>query len=196
MPELQLPALDEPGLRALLPAIAPGCRSFAELRKAPWRAAIQGLLTPAQRQAVEREAPERIQVPSGSRITLRYELGKPPILAVRIQEIFGLMATPRVAGGRVAVLCHLLAPNMRPQQITDDLASFWKNTYPQVRKDLRRRYPKHAWPEDPYQARPSGGQGGSGKAERGRREDEVGSNTAAPPAYRRMPTTCRRFPRP
>ena len=127
---------------------APGCRSFAELRKAPWRAAIQGLLTPAQRQAVEREAPERIQVPSGSRIALRYELGKPPVLAVRIQEIFGLLATPRVAGGRVAVLCHLLAPNMRPQQVTDDLASFWKNTYPQVRKDLRRRYPKHAWPED------------------------------------------------
>ena len=107
---------------------------------------------PSQRQAVEREAPERIQVPSGSRIALRYELGKPPVLAVRIQEIFGLLATPRVAGGRVAVLCHLLAPNMRPQQITDDLASFWKNTYPQVRKDLRRRYPKHAWPEDPLEA--------------------------------------------
>jgi ATP-dependent helicase HrpB len=149
MPELQLPALDEPGLRALLPAVASGCRSFAELRKAPWRAVIQGLLTRVQRQAVEREAPERIQVPSGSRIALRYELGKPPILAARIQEIFGLLATPRVAGGRVAVLCHLLAPNMRPQQITDDLASFWKNTYAQVRKDLRRRYPKHAWPEDP-----------------------------------------------
>jgi ATP-dependent helicase HrpB len=149
MPELQLPPLDASGLRALLPAVCPGCRSFAELRKAPWRAAIQGLLTPVQSRAVEREAPERIQVPSGRHIALRYELGKAPVLAVRIQEIFGLLATPRVAGGRVAVLCHLLAPNMRPQQITDDLASFWKNTYAQVRKDLRRRYPKHAWPEDP-----------------------------------------------
>jgi ATP-dependent helicase HrpB len=91
-------------------------------------------------------------VPSGSRIKLRYESGKPPVLAVRIQEIFGLMETPRIARGRIAVLLHLLAPNMRPQQITDDLASFWRTTYHQVRKDLRRRYPKHAWPEDPSKA--------------------------------------------
>jgi ATP-dependent helicase HrpB len=71
---------------------------------------------------------------------------------VRIQELFGLAETPRVAGGRVPVLLHLLAPNYRPQQVTDDLASFWANTYPQVRKDLRARYPKHAWPDDPYTA--------------------------------------------
>ncbi len=152
MPELELPALDAEGLRALLPAISQGCRSFEELRKASWLGMIQGLLTPQQRQAIEREAPERILVPSGSRIKLHYEPGKPPVLAVRIQEIFGLLETPRVARGRVAVLLHLLAPNMRPQQVTDDLASFWQNTYPQVRKDLRRRYPKHAWPENPYAA--------------------------------------------
>jgi ATP-dependent helicase HrpB len=71
------------------------------------------------------------------------------VLAVRIQEVFGLEETPRVAGGRVKVLMHLLAPNFRPQQITDDLPSFWANTYPQVRAELRRRYPKHAWPERP-----------------------------------------------
>jgi ATP-dependent helicase HrpB len=74
------------------------------------------------------------------------------VLAVRIQEVFGLMETPRVAGGRVAVLVHLLAPNMRVAQVTDDLASFWARTYAQVRKDLRARYPKHPWPEDPYSA--------------------------------------------
>ena len=74
------------------------------------------------------------------------------MLAVRIQEVFGLADTPRVAGGRVKVLLHLLAPNYRPQQVTDDLASFWANTYPQVRKELRARYPKHAWPEDPLTA--------------------------------------------
>ncbi len=152
MPELDLPALNADGLCALLGTVCHGCRSFAELRKAPWLAAIQGLLTPQQRLAVERDAPERIEVPSGSRIKLHYEPGKPPVLAVRIQEVFGLLETPRVARGRVAVLLHLLAPNQRPQQVTDDLASFWKNTYHQVRKDLRRRYPKHAWPEDPYQA--------------------------------------------
>src|SRR5262249_60125830 len=117
-----------------------------------WAEALQNVLTPQQRQAVEREAPERLQVPSGSRIALQYEVGRPPVLAVRIQEIFGLHDTPRIAGGRVRVLLHLLAPNHRPQQVTDDLASFWANTYPQVRRELRARYPKHAWPEDPWTA--------------------------------------------
>src|SRR6185295_17467621 len=95
-----------------------------------------------------------IRVPSGSQLPLRYDPGQPPILAVRIQELFGLRETPRIAGGRVAVLLHLLAPSMRPQQVTDDLRSFWDNTYPQIRKELRRRYPKHAWPEDPWTAPP------------------------------------------
>ena len=91
-------------------------------------------------------------MPSGSRIRLTYEPGRPPVLAVRIQEMFGAAETPRVAAGRVPVLLHLLAPNMRPQQVTDDLASFWRNTYPEVRKELAGRYPKHAWPEDPLAA--------------------------------------------
>ena len=111
-------------------------------------------LTYPQLQAVEREAPERIAVPSGNRIAVAYEEGRPPVLAARIQELFGLTETPRVAGGRVKVLLHLLAPNYRPQQVTDDLASFWKNGYPIVRKELRGRYPKHAWPEDPWNAPP------------------------------------------
>src|SRR5207248_1859326 len=113
-----------------------------------------GRLTHAQRTAVEREAPERLEVPTGSHITLKYEPGRPPVLAVRIQELFGLTDTPRLAAGRVRVLLHLLAPNYRPQQVTDDLASFWANTYPQVRKELRARYPKHAWPDDPLSAPP------------------------------------------
>jgi ATP-dependent helicase HrpB len=154
MPELQLPALDDDGMRELLTGLCQGRRSFAELRNAPWLEAIQGKLTYAQRQAVEREAPERWAVPSGSRIALRYEEGRPPVLAVRIQEVFGLRQTPRVAGGRIRVLLHLLGPNYRPQQVTDDLASFWANTYPQVRKELRARYPRHAWPEDPLSATP------------------------------------------
>jgi ATP-dependent helicase HrpB len=154
MPELELPAFDENDLRELLPTLCHGRRSFAELREAPWLDMMRGRLTPRQLQAVEREAPERLAVPSGSRIALRYELGRPPVLAVRIQEVFGLRDAPRVAGGRVRVLLHLLAPNYRPQQVTDDLASFWANTYPQVRKELRARYPRHAWPEDPWSAPP------------------------------------------
>jgi ATP-dependent helicase HrpB len=149
LPELDLPAIDDSKLRELLPWLCRGCRSFEELRRADWRQAFETLLTYDQRQAVEREAPERLTVPSGNCLALRYELGRPPVLAVRIQEIFGWQQTPRVARGRVAVVLELLAPNYRPQQITTDLASFWANTYAQVRKDLRGRYPKHAWPEDP-----------------------------------------------
>ncbi|HVS38100.1 MAG TPA: ATP-dependent helicase C-terminal domain-containing protein, partial [Gemmataceae bacterium] len=154
MPGLGLPAFDDADLRGLLEWLCVGRRSFADLRAADWLSAFQGRLTHAQRQAVEREAPERLAVPSGSRIALKYEQGRPPVLAVRIQEVFGLAETPRVAGGRVRVLLHLLAPNYRPQQVTDDLASFWANTYPVVRKELRARYPKHAWPEDPWTAPP------------------------------------------
>jgi ATP-dependent helicase HrpB len=154
MPDLQLPAFDESELRELLAWLCAGCRSFADLRNADWLSALQGKLTHPQRQGVEREAPERLLVPSGSRLALRYEVGRPPVLAVRIQEVFGLRDTPRIAGGRVRVLLHLLAPNYRPQQVTDDLTSFWANTYPQVRKELRARYPKHAWPEDPMSAAP------------------------------------------
>jgi ATP-dependent helicase HrpB len=154
IPELELPAFAEAELREVLTWLCHGSRSFADLRKADWLQALQGRLSHAQQQAVEREAPERLLVPSGSRIALRYEVGRPPILAVRIQEVFGLRETPQVAGGRVRVLLHLLAPNYRPQQVTEDLASFWANTYPQVRKELRARYPKHAWPEDPLTASP------------------------------------------
>jgi ATP-dependent helicase HrpB len=149
MPELTLPPCNNAALTELLPWLCGGCRSFADLRQADWWGALQGRLTHNQRQAVEREAPERLLVPSGNRIALKYDIGRPPVLAVRIQELFGLTETPRLGGGRVKVLLHLLGPNYRPQQVTDDLASFWANTYPQVRKDLRGRYPKHAWPEDP-----------------------------------------------
>jgi ATP-dependent helicase HrpB len=152
MPDLPLPRLDNEAIRNLLPQLITGCRSFADLRRAPWLAAMKGLFTWQQLQTIDREAPERIEVPSGSRIALQYEEGRPPVLAVRIQEVFGMKETPRVAGGRVPVLMHLLAPNMRVTQITDDLASFWANTYVMVRKDLRARYPKHSWPDDPYTA--------------------------------------------
>lgn len=154
MPEQNLPEFDEPQLRAMLPWLCPDRRSFAELRDGPWLDLLTGALTVQQQRMLDREAPQRIEVPSGSHILVQYEVGKPPVLAVRIQELFGLKATPRLAGGRVPVLLHLLAPSQRPQQVTDDLASFWKNVYPRIRKELRSRYPKHAWPEDPLTALP------------------------------------------
>ncbi|MBX3443998.1 MAG: ATP-dependent helicase HrpB [Planctomyces sp.] len=151
MPELELPDFDEPQRMRLLRELCAGRRSFAELRSAPWLHAVKGLLTYDQLRAIDREAPERVTAPSGKSFRLTYESGRPPVLAARIQDLFGLRETPRIAGGRAKVLVHLLAPNMRPQQVTDDLPSFWATTYAEVRKELRRRYPKHAWPENPLQ---------------------------------------------
>lgn len=153
-PELNLPHFEADELATLLPSLTLGRRSFEDLRRAPLLDVLRGLLDHRQAKALEAEAPERLEVPSGNHIRLTYEPGRPPVLAVRIQEMFGCTATPRVAGGRVPVLLHLLAPNMRPQQVTDDLASFWQNTYPEVRKELAGRYPKHPWPEDPLAAEP------------------------------------------
>jgi ATP-dependent helicase HrpB len=154
LPDANLPSCDLAALVQLLPELCQGRRSFAELRAAPWLEHVRGLLSWQQQQVVERAAPEKLTVPSGSQIRLEYQGHEPPVLAVRIQELFGLAKTPTVAEGRVPVLLHLLGPNYRPQQITPDLASFWKNTYPLVRKELRARYPKHSWPEDPCSAPP------------------------------------------
>jgi ATP-dependent helicase HrpB len=154
LPELELPPVDENLKLSVLRQLCLDRRSFRELQEAPWLDWLQSQFTPQQLALIDQHAPERMTVPSGSRIRLEYQLGKPPVLAVRIQELFSWTTTPRIAMGRVPVLLHLLAPNMRPQQITDDLASFWANTYEVVRKELKRRYPKHPWPDDPRTATP------------------------------------------
>nr|BFD68242.1 ATP-dependent helicase HrpB [Bdellovibrio sp. HAGR004] len=100
-------------------------------------------------QTLRREVPDRIEVPSGSKIRVVYPPDKPPYLEVRIQEVFGLMETPKVLHKSIPVTLHLLGPNFRPVQVTSSLESFWKNGYPEVRKELRIKYPKHQWPEDP-----------------------------------------------
>ncbi len=154
MPELGLPAFEDEQLADLLPSLVIGKRSFEDLRRSPIIPLLQGALRFDQLRILDQEAPERIAVPSSNLIRLVYRADEPPVLAVRIQELFGLRETPRIASGRVPVLLHLLAPNRRPQQITSDLESFWHNTYPEVRKELAGRYPKHSWPLDPLTAQP------------------------------------------
>lgn len=140
----------EPDLGSLIEQACIGKRSAEQLDLA---GAIRSMLVYPLDRRLDEFAPESIEVPTGSMIRLDYaNPNTPPVLAVRLQELFGLPETPRVGGGRVKVLLHLLAPNYRPVQVTDDLASFWKNTYEQVRKDLRARYPKHSWPDDPVTA--------------------------------------------
>lgn len=153
-PELALPTFDDAALVEFLPEFAHGARSLAELERRDLAAFLHGKLTYEQQRTLAREAPESLPVPSGSLIRLAYEKGRPPVLAARIQELFGLAETPRVARGRIGVLLHLLAPNHRPQQITDDLASFWNGAYHTIKAELRRRYPRHAWPDDPWNATP------------------------------------------
>jgi ATP-dependent helicase HrpB len=133
----------------MLPEICHGLRSLDELRAADWLALLQTKIGYDRLNEIDRLAPPELELPNGNRHAIVYETGKAPLLAVRIQELFGLKETPRVGGGRVPVLLHLLGPNYRPQQVTSDLASFWQNAYPEVKKELRRRYPKHAWPDDP-----------------------------------------------
>ena len=152
MPELELPSLDDDGIDEVLQLLCQSRTSTAELQSAPWLDQLRGRYDFPQLQQIEKHAPARITVPSGNSIVIQYAAGKPPIMEVRIQELFGWTETPRIGGGRVAIQLHLLGPNYRPQQITEDLANFWKETYQHVRKELRRRYPKHHWPDDPTAA--------------------------------------------
>jgi ATP-dependent helicase HrpB len=102
---------------------------------------------------LDKLAPTRLQVPSGSFIKLNYYTdGRPPVMEVRLQEMFGLLETPAVNEGRTKILLHLLSPGYKPVQVTQDLKSFWQTTYHEVRKELRMRYPRHHWPEDPWTA--------------------------------------------
>ncbi|MCC7475641.1 MAG: ATP-dependent helicase HrpB [Pirellulales bacterium] len=149
MPDLKLPPFGEAELIALLPGVCRGKRSLDELREANWLGVFQAQVGYDRLALVDRLAPAQYELPNGNRHPIAYEPGKSPVLAVRIQEMFGVRETPRIADGRVPLLLHLLGPNHRPQQITADLASFWQNGYVELRKELRRRYPKHAWPDDP-----------------------------------------------
>ncbi len=126
-----------------------------DLKKINLTQALLSWLTYPQQQALETLAPPKIKVPSGSHISIHYlSNGEVPILSVRLQEIFGLLETPTINNGRTSLVIHLLSPGFKPVQVTSDLKSFWSNTYFEVRSELKRRYPKHAWPDNPLEALP------------------------------------------
>lgn len=129
-------------------------RRLGDLKKLDLASCLLARLDWPKREALDRLAPAQIEVPSGSRITVNYA-EDPPVLAVQLQEMFGCTITPTIAAGRVALKLHLLSPAGRPLQVTQDLATFWRDVYPEVRKEMRGRYPKHPWPEDPLQALPT-----------------------------------------
>lgn len=159
LPELGLPAIDDATLLAtleewLLPHLD-GVSRLDELKRLPLLTILKNRLTWSQQQQLDELLPVCFTAPTGSQITLRYEAGRSPVLAVRIQEMFGQRETPTVAQGRIALQIELLSPARRPLQITQDLLAFWQGAYNDVKKEGKGRYPKHYWPDDPLQAMPT-----------------------------------------
>ncbi|MBJ6723084.1 ATP-dependent helicase HrpB [Geomonas sp. Red875] len=156
LPEEELPDLSDQALAErigewLAPHLS-GVRSLAQLSRVDLLGALKGMLTWKEQKLVDDAAPTHIAVPSGSRIAVEYPEHGAPFLAVKLQEMFGLAETPRLARGRVPVVIHLLSPARRPIQVTADLKSFWNSGYLEVKKELKGRYPKHPWPDDPWAA--------------------------------------------
>jgi ATP-dependent helicase HrpB len=148
-----IPALTPPtdeDLAGIVGRACDGLISFEELRKASLLALLDAALAP-HRAAIDRVAPTHLGLPRRRRVPIHYEQGRPPWIASRMQDFFGLARAPAVADGKVPLVLHLLAPNQRPVQVTQDLPGFWVKHYPAIRKELMRKYPRHAWPEDPTQ---------------------------------------------
>jgi ATP-dependent helicase HrpB len=157
-PEAGIPALDEEDVRQALVALCDGLRSFAELRAAAGQGGLlevlRGRLSAEQQRLLAQQAPESVSIAGRRQVRVNYERGQAPQtpwIASRLQDFFGMKESPKIAGGRVALVLHLLAPNQRPVQVTSDLAGFWQRHYPQIRRELSRRYPRHAWPENPLE---------------------------------------------
>ncbi|GAB2553794.1 ATP-dependent helicase HrpB [Rhodanobacter koreensis] len=159
MPELGLPDVSDVALLAALDVwLAPylgGKHRLDALAAEELSQALLAMFDHEQRRALDAQAPESLAVPSGQQRRLEYAEGEPPVLAVKLQELFGLADTPRIGGGRIPVTLHLLSPAGRPIQVTQDLKGFWERTYPEVRKELKGRYPRHPWPDDPWTATPT-----------------------------------------
>src|SRR5688572_30751584 len=130
-------------------------RSARALQEVDVSAALLAMLDWEQRRRLDQLAPTHYEAPTGSRLPIDYSDSSSPAVSVRLQELFGTRETPAVFGGRVALTLHLLSPAQRPVQVTRDLAGFWRSSYFDVRKDMRARYPKHEWPEDPLAAPPT-----------------------------------------
>jgi len=152
-PESETPVLGDEDVREALVALCDGLQSFAELRGAAGKAGLietlRQRLNGEQARLLHRMAPEFVAIAGRRQVRVNYERGQSPWIESRLQDFFGMKSGPAIAGGRVPVVLHLLAPNHRPVQVTTDLAGFWQRTYPQVRRELSRRYPRHKWPEDP-----------------------------------------------
>ncbi|MFN7134375.1 MAG: ATP-dependent helicase C-terminal domain-containing protein, partial [Myxococcales bacterium] len=153
-PDSGIAAPSEETIREAMVEMCHGRRSLAELREASLVETLRHRLPGPQQAALERLAPDRVTLPGGRKVRVNYEPGKPPWIESRLQDFFGMANGPTLANGRVPLVLHLLAPNQRAVQVTTDLAGFWDRHYPALKKELGRKYPRHAWPDDPRTAQP------------------------------------------
>ena len=144
-PEFELPPITDDDRRHLIEQLCHGAFSYKEIKDKPVQPLVQSWLSDAQRALLEQHAPERLELPKGRKPKVHYEASGLPFIAVRIQELYEVKQTPKIALGRTPVLVHILAPNLRPVQITQDLSGFWKTHYPRLKSELQRKYPKHEW---------------------------------------------------
>ncbi len=144
-PELQLPPITDEDRKHIIEQLCLGAMSYKDLKEREVKPVVMSWLSEAQRQLLDKHAPERLALPNGRTPKVSYEAGNPPHIALRIQELYDVNQTPRIAMGRVPVLVHILTPGMKPIQITQDLANFWREHYPRIKSELQRKYPKHLW---------------------------------------------------
>jgi ATP-dependent helicase HrpB len=144
-PDFGLPPIGPEERRHIIEQLCHGAASYKDLKDREVKPVVKSWLSPAQHDLLETHAPERVVLSNGRTPKVTYEADGPPFIALRIQELFGVSQTPRIAAGRVPLGVHILAPSMRPVQVTQDLASFWREHYPRIKSELQRKYPKHEW---------------------------------------------------
>jgi len=144
-PDLELPPIRDDERKHIIEQLCFGATGYKDLKDREIKPVVKSWLSPAQRDLVDKYAPERVSLSNGRTPKVNYEADSPPFISLRIQELFGVNETPRIAMGRVGLSVHILAPSMRPVQVTQDLANFWREHYPSVKSELKRKYPKHEW---------------------------------------------------
>ena len=145
MPEIGVPEFGEEDRKLVIAEVCSGAMGYKDIRDRPIKQALLTWLSPAQRDLVEKFAPQRVKLSNGRTPMVRYKIGKDPVIALRLQHLYDVDELPRIAAGKVKMVVEILAPNGRPAQVTNDLAGFWENSYPEVKKQLKGRYPKHEW---------------------------------------------------
>jgi ATP-dependent helicase HrpB len=144
-PELQLPPITEDDRKHIIGQLCHGAVSYKDIKEREVKPVVMSWLSEAQRALLDKHAPERLTLPNGRTPKVAYEATGSPYISLRIQELYDVTQTPKIALGRVPVMVHILTPGMKPVQITQDLASFWREHYPRIKSELQRKYPKHLW---------------------------------------------------